>query len=305
MTTTNFTGLAVNGVPVMGGGGGIPATTGNIFFVHSGTGNSAFDGKSAANPLATIDQAVNKCTASKGDLVVVMPGHAETIASATSLVVDVAGISIIGLGNGRNRPVLTFSATASKIPVSAANVVISGLVFMASIAAIVTGVEVTGDDVVIENCEWNLDETGVEFLVLLDLDTAVRAEIRNCRLIAENIAGTNTGIRIDVSHYARLINCELRGDFTTAAVSGVAGSAAASTDVVITGCLIENLDTTAGVVIDAHDSGTGIIARNQCFTLYATDPETALDPGNMLCTETYVVNAVDESGTIVPVTLST
>lgn len=304
MPTTNFpNGISSYGMPVLPGG--IPPTTGKVFFVHSGTGSSGNDGLSPIAPLATIDQAVNKCTASQGDVIVVMPGHAETISSATSLVVDVAGISIIGLGIGRNKPILTFSATASKIPISADNVLIRGLVFMASVASIVTGVEVTGDYVTLDSCEWDLDETGVEFLVLLDLDTAVGAMVVNCRLEAENIAGTNTGIRIDVSHYARIINCELRGDFTTAAISGTAGSAAASTDVLIADCLIENLDTTAGVVIDAHDNGTGIITRNQCFTLFATAPETALDPGNMLCTETYVVNAVDESGTIVPVTLST
>ena len=117
---TNFpNGVSSFGMPVLGMGGGIPPTTGDVYFVHSSTGNANNTGLTPSDALATIDGAINKCTASQGDIIIVMPGHAENIAAATSLVVDVAGISIIGLGRGRNRPVLSFTNTAGRIPVSA------------------------------------------------------------------------------------------------------------------------------------------------------------------------------------------
>lgn len=305
MTITKFpNGLSSWGVPILGGSS-IPTTTGNYFFVDSGTGAAGNNGLDPAEAVATIDQAVNLCTASNGDVIIVFPGHSETIASATSLVVDVAGIQIIGLGQGRNRPLLSFSATASRIPVSADNVTISNLVFDASIAAIVSGVTVTGDNVTIENCEWNLDATGVEFLQMLDIDATTRTTIRNCKFIAENIAGCNNAIRTDANAYLSVVGCEFRGDFTTAAVTGNAGSAAASTDSYYGFNFIENRDTTAGLTIDVHDDTTGIATDNRAFTLFATAPETALDTGAMLACENYVVNAVDESGTIAPTVLST
>jgi hypothetical protein len=305
MTISNFpNGISSFGVPVLGGTS-VPTTTGEYFFVHSGTGVDADDGKSPDTAKATIDAANNAATASQGDVIIVMPGHAENITAATDLVLDKAGITIIGLGHGRNRPVLTFTATASRIPISADNVVVSNLVLDASIASIVSAVTVTGDNVILDNIEWNFDATGIEFLIMLDIDTTERVTVQNCKFIAENIAGTNTGIRLDTANYTRILNNEFRGDFTTAAISGTAGSAAASTDVVVRGNLIENLDTTAGLLLDIHDSGTGIVTLNQGFTLFATAPETAFDPGNALNTENYVVNAVDESGTIVPITLST
>ncbi len=298
--THNPNGITSFGIPILGSGNGIPTTTGSVFFVDSGAGNAGNDGTAPDNALVTIDAAVNKCTASKGDVIIVMPGHAGDIASATSLVLDVAGVSIIGLGQGRNRPVLTFTATGSRIPISADNVLVSNIVLMASIAAIVSGVTVTGDDVVLDQVEFDLDATGVEFLQVLDIDAASRVTVQNCRLIVENIAGCNTGIRFDTTPYLRIVGCEFRGDFTTAAISGTAGSAAASTDVMIANNMIENLDTTAGLLIDAHDNGTGIISGTRGFTYLDSDPALAFDPGDMFCADNLIVNDENETAIQIP-----
>lgn len=301
---TNFpNGLTSFGVPVLPGG--IPVTMGDFYFVHSGTGSSSNSGTSPDQALATIDQAVNKCTASQGDVIIVLPGHAETIAAATSLVLDVAGIFVIGLGHGRNRPVLSFSATASRIPISAANVVVEGLVFLGAVADIVSGVTITGNDVTLRRCDFEVGSAILEFLQMLDIDATTRTVIEECRFIANATAGTNTAIRIDATVDLTIRNCEIRGDYTTAAISGNTGSGAASTNANVCGCLIENLDTTAGLTLDHHDSSTGITGPNLHYTLFATAPETAFDPGATLCNENYVVNAIDESGTICPTTLST
>ena len=74
-------------------------TTGNIFFVHSGTGtNGAGYGQNPDAPVASIDYAVGLCTANQGDRIYVMPGHVETVATASGLAADVAGVEIIGIG---------------------------------------------------------------------------------------------------------------------------------------------------------------------------------------------------------------
>jgi hypothetical protein len=305
MSLTNFpNGITSFGVPVMGGAT-LPTTTGNFYFVHASSGNDSNSGLVPDQPLATIDAAVNKTTASQGDVIVVMPGHAETIASATSLVLDVAGISVIGLGHGRNRPVLSFSATASRIPISADNVLVSGLVFLGAVADIVSGVTITGDDVTLRGCDFEVGSAILEFLQMLDIDAATRATVEYCRFIASATAGTNNAIRLDATVDSVIRYCEFRGDFTTAAISGNAGSAAASTNAQVLGNRIENLDTTAGLTLDHTDATTGITSDNHAFTLFATAPETAFDAGATLCVNNYTVNAVDESGLITPETLST
>lgn len=279
--------------------------SGNVFWVHSVSGSDGGSGRSPQDPFATVGHAIDQCIADQGDIIYLMPGHAENLDAATDFVVDKAGISIIGLGNGRNRPTFTYTDTDGSVEMDAANTRLSNVRLVAGIAAVVVGVNVDAHDVILDNLEFDISATGFEFLLMIDVDAFDRTVIRNCRLLAENIAGTNTGIRLDDTVGVSIIGCELRGDFTTAAISGTAGSAAASVDTLIQDCIIENLDTTAGLVIDLHDDGTGLLAGNLCFTLFATAPETALDPGNALCCENYVVNAVDESGTIVPVTLST
>ena len=101
-------------------------TPGSIFYVdsgHSAASDGAGFGQNPDKPVATIDYAVGLCTASQGDVIFVMPGHAETISSATSLVADVAGVSIIGLGRGSLMPTLTFTTAATALlSVTAANV---------------------------------------------------------------------------------------------------------------------------------------------------------------------------------------
>ena len=95
---------------------------GDIYFVDSGHAaatDSAGSGKSPDTPLATLDYAFGLCTASQGDVIYVMPGHAET---TTAMAWDVAGVKVVGLGFGRNRPTFTATTAATDlINVTAAN----------------------------------------------------------------------------------------------------------------------------------------------------------------------------------------
>lgn len=98
--------------------------TGSRFYVHSGTGSDTVGyGYNPDSPTATIDYAHNLCTANKNDMVIVMPGHAETLTGAAGISCDTAGVTFVGLGNGTNRPTITFGTSANAdINVSAANV---------------------------------------------------------------------------------------------------------------------------------------------------------------------------------------
>ncbi len=108
------------------------AHPGSIFFVHSGIGvNEAGYGDNPDAPVASVDYAIGLCTAAKGDVIYCLPGHAETV-TATSIALDVAGVTIIGLGHGLNRPVFTFGAAAATITVSAANCAWKGCDFLAN-----------------------------------------------------------------------------------------------------------------------------------------------------------------------------
>lgn len=303
MSLTNFpNGVTSFGMPVLPGGQ-VPSTTGSVFFVHSGTGSNNNAGLDPDSPLATIDAAVGKCTSNVGDVIVVMPGHAENITGATSLVVDVAGVQIIGLGHGRNRPVLTFTATASSIEMDAANTRLSNLVLIAGISAVVVAINVDADGVTLDNLEFNYSATGFDFVTMVDVDAFDRCTITNCQFIAESgVAGAEQAIRLDDCHFVQIVKNWFSGNWSD---SVIVGEGALGTDLLIADNYMYNADTGDANGIDLNVAFTGIITNNRIGTLYAAAVANLLDPGSCLCNQNFAVNAIDEKGIEVPTTAST
>jgi len=95
---------------------------GDVYFVDSGgdVANDENDGLHPTNsPCATYSGANDKCTANNGDFIVMLAGHAESI---TTAVTPVAGTTVIGIGNGNNRPTITVNAAIDGLSVTNANV---------------------------------------------------------------------------------------------------------------------------------------------------------------------------------------
>lgn len=137
---TALSGLTVAGVPTMGMGGGIPITSGNYYFVSSVVGSSGSDGTSMEYPKAAVfgtGGAYASCTAGNGDVIVCLPGHAETISSATAAQMSTSGVTIVGLGLGTLTPTFTLdTANTATIAVSAANQTVMGCRFVANFLSI-------------------------------------------------------------------------------------------------------------------------------------------------------------------------
>jgi len=91
---------------------------------------------------STVDAAIGACTSAAGDVIYVLPSHTETVTS-TSIAHDVAGVKIIGLGNGDNRPTFTFSTAAATITVSADNCGWENCRFVANFADVVSAFTLT------------------------------------------------------------------------------------------------------------------------------------------------------------------
>lgn len=128
--------------------------TGQRFFVHAGTGTDAAGyGSDPDRPVASLDYAVGLCTASKGDIIYLMEGHAET---TTAIAVDVIGVRIIGLGRGRLIPALTATTAATDlINVSAANVAIRNVRLVGAASGNtalldISAADFVGEDIVFE-----------------------------------------------------------------------------------------------------------------------------------------------------------
>lgn len=91
---TSFSNLKVAGIPVLGGGGGVPISTGRYIFV-SPSGAAGHRGDSLTRSFNTVQAAVDAATA--GSVILVAPGgYDETV--TISRTAAHAGLTIMGMG---------------------------------------------------------------------------------------------------------------------------------------------------------------------------------------------------------------
>lgn len=262
MGLTNFPyGLSSFGFPLIGSGPVV--STGQVFFVYSTAGvNADGRGLDPETPFATLAYAIGKCAASKGDIIFLMPGHAETITAATALAV--AGVSIYGLGNGDNRPLFTLStATAAGFTIGAKNIKISNVRFnMTGITAVVAALApgATSQYFTVEDCEFTMSDTAliaVQAIKLTHVDASF-CTIRRCRFYSP-VAGATAAILSAVAHNRlRVEDCEFDGDFATAAIN--------QTTAACTKCaLLRNIyygDNASEPIIELYTGSSGVAAGN-------------------------------------------
>ena len=218
-------GVTIRGIPLL------QTHPGEVFWVNnstvlakSGVGGSDGNDGSRLRPFGTVDFAIGQCTASRGDIIVVMPGYTETISAAAGWACDVAGVAIIGLGTGTNKPTLTFSATASDINISAANVMISNFRCIGAVNNLVNFVDVDEDYATIHNCDF-VTSSGNEALGFINLATTKDGLIvSGCKFLqptdpdGTDGAVDTGGIFLIDSEDVLIENSVFRGNFETACV---------------------------------------------------------------------------------------
>lgn len=236
---------------------------GNIFFVDSGSGTDGTSyGRSPDTPFATIDYAVGQCTASQGDVIYVMPGHAEVVIAAGGLDLDVAGISIIGLGNGTLQPTVTLTtADTADVDVDAANILVENIHFRSGFADIVSCIDVNATNCTIRGCKFTEAADNQNFLICI-LGAAAAASdgliVEDCYCIQDDATNTHFVSLPGTSKGVIIRRNIIIGDFGTAAI-GAAG-------VVVFGTVVDNVIYNAAADNDSciNLAGTGICMRNLC-----------------------------------------
>lgn len=152
------------------------------------------DKSGVARVYTTIQAAVNAASAGRGDVVLVMPGFDYTLSRADSWAT--AGVSIIGLGSGYNRPIIRGDTTGSTVNVGANNVTVDNLRFLAD-TLVTRGLDLdTGfSGNVVRNCVFDFDSNGSNYLSMLRVGSK-RTVIENNQFLAEDTAGCGKGVEI-------------------------------------------------------------------------------------------------------------
>jgi hypothetical protein len=210
-------GVNVRGLPLLN------TYAGNVFWVDSGTGSNGNKG-TFDRPFATIDYAVGKCTANNGDVIMVKPGHAETVIAAAGLDLDVAGITIIGLGTGSDRPTVTFStATSADMDVDAANITVMNILFKNGINNLTAPIDVNAANFRMIDCETYDNDTDkhCDDFILTDANADglyIEGWVHNAQ---SGLTGAQTAISIVGGDNITIIPKWIVGDFATACIENV------------------------------------------------------------------------------------
>jgi len=200
-------------------------TTGKVFFVHSGTGSDHSDGLKLSAPLATIDAAVGKCTANKTDVILALPGHTETVIAAAGLALNVAGIRIIGIGSGSDRPTVNFTTdVGADMDVDAANITIKNFLFTGGFDALTGPIDVNAADCKLIDIETR-DVTGQATDFIVTDANASRLLIDGWIHRGAAAAGADTAITIVGGSDSIIRNFNIYGNFAVAGIENVTTAA--------------------------------------------------------------------------------
>jgi len=281
------------------------------YWVSSSTGaNVPQNGASYNAPYATIAYALDQCTASKGDKIYVMPGYTETVISATSLALDVAGVEIIGLGDGALRPTITYTTAATAcVYVTGANMTVKNFIFTANYADIAKAIDIDAVNFRMEGCSFYETAANMNFLSIFENDDTANAAdgltiINNERIAIDTASLAFISILGDISRLTVVGNFDNQasaadvGHFIILAAKTALGAKIVGNVLNLTG---DNNAQTVGVFMTGSSGTcTGTVANNLCGSLDTT--------GELFDTATltfqhfnnYCTGTVAKSGTILP-----
>jgi len=252
----------------------ISKNPGDTFFVDSAATGAADDATSGATPdkpFATLAYAFSSDRVTSGDVVYVMPGHAETLDAAGDITMDIAGVKVVGLGQGSARPTFTFATdTAATWLITAANVTVENvLITTTGTIDVVNGIAITGADCTLTDVEIRESAAGSQFVDPLIISTgAARAKLIRyvCRSHASGDA-IQSGVLIDAAvDGVEIDDCWIDGLFATGNIE----STAAALNTIIRRPVLRQRHATQAAAINLHASNTGAVVSPRARITLAT-----------------------------------
>lgn len=317
MSISNFPNGFANGVTIRD----IPiniAQPGKVFWVNNsaivppgGMVGADISNGSYLRPFRTIAGGLSKCVANRGDMLMVMPGHAENVSSATGLLMNVAGVVVVGIGAGALRPVITLdTATTATIAVSAANMGFVNCIFKANFAAIVAVFTIgAAQEFLLSGCEFRDISAILNFVNIVDTDAVTNDAdglyIENCKRIGAGATANTCIVKMDGTNDRLTI----RNNYFAHSAVTAAGLMPIATGKVVTNAVIDantiNLVGATGVstgVIITTDGTTnsGMISRNFVQSLDATTVILVTAGSGFRYNQNYYSGSADLSGYLLP-----
>ncbi len=262
-------------------------------------------GHSFEKPLSTLEYAIGLCTDGQGDVILLAPGHTEAITTAAPCTVDISDLTIVGLGNGLNRPKFSITTnTTATISVTAANVTIKNIQVVSAVdnAAIGITVGASADGFWLEDCYLS-DGNANNLELLISVSLAAECDdvtILNCIFHTVSGGGSTSGIFCTAGNdRLRVEGCHMFGTWSDSCLDMDATTA--HLEINIKDNVLANEHAT-GDCIKLYTGTTGCIVRNMVGQA-STTIDSAIDGDDAVYLwENYEVDIVAVSGTLIPAT---
>ena len=285
-------------------------TTGQIWYVDSATGTDAVGyGRTPDAPFASMNYCDTRLAAesrgNKGDMVIVMPGHTETISAAAGCDLNTAGIHWRGIGTGASTPLLTFgTATGADLNIDAAGITLENFRITTTLDALTGPIDVNSNAFTFKNILFE-DGTGqVTDFIVADAN-ADKMVIDGLRYIGASAAGTNAMIALIGCDDVEIKNCFIFGNFAVGAID-IRTTAAAR--LWVHDCSIRTVNAADICIVDTITGSTGNIGPNLYLSLQddAANITTSVTGATFRVFDpVYVVNANNEKAMLINWTAST
>lgn len=224
----------------------------------------------SARIVPTLAQALTECRAGLGDMIVVLPGHSESVTDATMLANLQNGTRIVGVGQGSSMPTFRWTNTAAQWAIAANDVSITGLrLRLEGANGVVKAIAVTGDDVAIQGCDIETS-SGAANLATIAIEVSTgnvgggRFNFSGNRMRGVAAGVCTNGILISGANAKNIEITDNNLQFASNSTNGLINVAAAALDGVIAQNYLSNItaSSVAALVFGAAAS-SGIAADNR------------------------------------------
>lgn len=289
----------------------LATTGGQVFYVDSGGVRDGTTSYVADRLYTTLKAAMAVCRANRGDVIICLPQHSESITTTTTPTF-VAGVTVVGIGNGDERPTFNFTAQTSTFTINVANVRISNCIFDLEATASTTvtkGFAISGAGVVIDRCQFTVASSATQ-LVATAIELASGAN--RCTIAASKFYGTSNGGSTNIiSVKAAVARPVIQGNyFDCATASTTLGlidfNTAAATGILVTGNEMRNslTNATACISVTGAIAVTGLISYNDLENIVSGTANTegiVLNGAALVtCYQNFTSDEAGKSGVLTP-----
>lgn len=281
----NSTGQIING-PLQSPAGNIYPTGGEVLYVGTPASSGPIPTWMLNKLRSSINVALNECVSGRGDVIQLLPGYTESIATADawSNLGTKTDITIVGLGSGTNRAALTWTAAGSTMLMDSANFRIfncqlflagahaagSALTVAAPITITATGWEISGCDIF-----WGFDADQIVAIGITTTAAATKGKFNDNFCFANTAAvPTTTFLRLTGTDFLEINNTTIIGPGSTVAIGPVQQLTTPGLGMRVTGSRFSNtlaasthsFTAIAGCTGQVHMCGFGVLAAGNGLT---------------------------------------